>query len=229
MAVDESDRTYEHPLYQHVEHMPGVSIAMGRVDQILTWGTANSLWVFPMATSCCGIEFMAAACSRFDMDRIGTVARGTPRQCDVMVIAGTITVKMAPRVKRLWDQMPEPKWSIAMGSCAISGDFYRDIYSVVPGVDTFMQVDVYVPGCPPNPDALLMGFRRLQEKIEAQRKGVWVEPELRPDTYGFKRPEIGRLQDADRDPSVGRDQLDRVVNMGYGGEAVRAGAFGEEE
>jgi len=229
MAIDESDRTYEHPLYQHVEHLPGVSIAMGRVDQLLTWGTANSLWVFPMATSCCGIEFMAAACSRFDMDRIGTVARGTPRQCDVMVIAGTITVKMAPRVKRLWDQMPEPKWSIAMGSCAISGDFYRDIYSVVPGVDTFMQVDVYVPGCPPNPDALLMGFRRLQEKIESQRKGEWVEPELRPDTYGFKRPEIGRLQDADRDPSVGPDQLGRVVNMGYDGEAVRAGAVGEEE
>ncbi len=229
MAVDETGRTYEHPLYQHVEHMPGVSIAMGRVDQLLTWGTANSLWVFPMATSCCGIEFMAAACSRFDMDRIGTVARGTPRQCDVMVIAGTITVKMAPRVKRLWDQMPEPKWAIAMGSCAISGDFYRDIYSVVPGVDTFMPVDVYVPGCPPNPDALLNGFRHLQEKIEAQRQGEWVEPAVRPDLYGFRRPEIGRLQDEDRDAAVDRDQLERVVNMGFGGEAVRAGAHGEEE
>lgn len=229
MAVDEKSRTYEHPVYQHVEHLPGVSVAMGRIDQILTWGSANSLWVFPMATSCCGIEFMAAACSRFDMDRIGTIARGTPRQCDVMVIAGTITVKMAPRVKRLWDQMPEPKWAIAMGSCAISGDFYRDIYSVVPGVDTFMPVDVYVPGCPPNPDALLNGFRRLQEKIEAQRRGDWVEPELRPDTYGFRRPEIGRIQDEDRDSAVDRDQLHRVVDMGFGGEAVRADALGEGE
>ena len=223
MAIDEKSRTYRHPVYEFVEHMPGVSVALTQLDRVLTWGSANSLWVFPMATSCCGIEFMAAACSRFDMDRIGTVARGTPRQCDVMVVAGTITVKMAPRVKRLWDQMPEPKWCIAMGSCAISGDFYRDIYSVVPGVDTFMPVDVYVPGCPPNPDALLSGFRRLQEKIELQRRGEWVEPERRPETYGYKGPEIGRIGDVDRDPSVDRDQLQRVLDMGLGGASVRGG------
>ena len=223
MAVDEKSRTFRHPIYDYIGHMPGVSVALTQLDRVLTWGSANSLWVFPMATSCCGIEFMAAACSRFDMDRIGTIARGTPRQCDVMVVAGTITVKMAPRVKRLWDQMPEPKWCIAMGSCAISGDFYRDIYSVVPGVDTFMPVDVYVPGCPPNPDALLTGFRRLQEKIELQRRGEWVEPERRPETYGFKRPEIGRLGDEDRDPAVDRDQLQRVLDMGLDGAAVRGG------
>jgi NADH-quinone oxidoreductase subunit B len=98
-----------------------------------------------MGTSCCAIELMATAASRLDIDRFGSIVRGSPRQADVMVIAGTITVKMAPRVKKLWDQMPEPKWAIAMGSCAISGDFYRDIYSVVPGVDTFMPVDVTCP------------------------------------------------------------------------------------
>ena len=141
---------------------------MTTADKILSWGSRNSLFVFPMATSCCGIEFMATACGRFDLDRIGTVARGTPRQCDVMVIAGTITVKMAPRVKKLWDMMPEPKWAIAMGSCAISGDFYRNIYSVVPGVDTFMPVDVYVPGCPPTAEALLYGILQLQAKIRRE-------------------------------------------------------------
>jgi len=221
VAVDQSDRTYHNPIYGYVESLPGVDMLLTRADEFLTWGLRNSLWAFPMATSCCGIEFMAAAASRFDTDRIGTIARGTPRQCDVMIIAGTITVKMAPRVKKLWDQMPEPKWSIAMGSCAISGDFYRDIYSVVPGVDTFMPVDVYVPGCPPNPDDLLMGLRRLQEKIEAVRAGTWVEPTLAPDTPGFRRPAIGRLQDADRDPQVSRDQLARVLGMGLGGEEVR--------
>ena len=151
MAVDESQRTYEHPLYQHVERMPGVSVALASIDRLLTWGSANSLWIFPMATSCCGIEFMAAAASGVDLDRMGSIPRGTPRQCDVMVVAGTITVKMAPRVKKLWEQMPEPKWCVAMGSCAISGDFYRDIYSVIPGIDTFVPVDVYVPVAHPTP------------------------------------------------------------------------------
>ena len=221
MAVDETSKTFSHPIYDAIEHMPGVSVALTQIDKVLTWGSSNSLWVFPMATSCCGIEFMSAASSRFDLDRIGTIPRGTPRQCDVMVVAGTITVKMAPRVKKLWDQMPEPKWCIAMGSCAISGDFYRDIYSVVPGVDTFLPVDVYVPGCPPNPDALLQGFKRLQEKIALQQKGEWVEPERRPETYGFKKPNIGRIGDPDRDESLDETQLDRAMNMGLGGNELR--------
>ncbi len=227
MAVDESGRNYTHPIYGYAESLPGADLLLTKADEFLTWGLKNALWVFPMATSCCGIEFMATACSRFDMDRIGSIARGSPRQCDVMIIAGTITVKMAPRVKKLWDQMPEPKWAIAMGSCAISGDFYRDIYSVVPGVDTFMPIDVYVPGCPPNPDDLLMGMRRLQEKITRVRDGTWVEPELAPDTPGFRRPAIGRLQDPDRDPRTSQDQLDRVLGMGLNGEAVRPAEKGE--
>ncbi len=222
MAVDESGRNFDHPLYSTLERMPGVSVGLTTLDQLLSWGQKNALWVFPMATSCCGIEFMAAACSRFDMDRIGSIARGTPRQCDVMVVAGTITVKMAPRVKKLWDQMPEPKWCIAMGSCAISGDFYRDIYSVVPGIDTFLPVDVYVPGCPPNPDALLNGLRRLQDKIEAQRNGTWVEPEKRPETFGMQHPGIPRWGTDERDAQgVDDAQMFRVQNMDPGGASLR--------
>jgi NADH-quinone oxidoreductase B subunit len=161
---------YDHPAFQLVERVPGLDLALLKADDLLHWGAENSLWIFPMGTSCCAIEFMAAAASRLDMDRFGTIVRGSPRQCDVMVIAGTITVKMAPRVLKLWEQMPEPKWAIAMGSCAISGDFYRDIYSVVPGVDTFMPVDVYVPGCPPRPEALIQGIVLLQERI--QNEGI---------------------------------------------------------
>lgn len=224
MAVNEANQSFTHPIYDVFERMPGVDVGLTTADKVLTWGLSNALWIFPMATSCCGIEFMAAACSRFDLDQIGTIARGSPRQCDVMVIAGTITVKMAPRVKKLWDQMPEPKWAIAMGSCAISGDFYRDIYSVVPGVDTFMPVDVYVPGCPPNPDALFMGIKRLQEKIAKKRSGEWVEPERRPDTVGMRSPGIARVGDPARDASIDADQLDAVLNLDPGGGLRRGSA-----
>ncbi len=222
MAVDESNQNFRHPVYDFFERIPGADIGLTTADKVLTWGCQNSLWVFPMATSCCGIEFMAAACGRFDMDRIGSIARGTPRQCDVMVIAGTITVKMAPRVKKLWDQMPEPKWAIAMGSCAISGDFYRNIYSVVPGVDTFMPVDVYVPGCPPNPDHLLQGFRRLQEKIKAKRSGEWVQPEQRP-TTGMQMPSVPRYGADGRDPAYDAAQLASCVHLDPGGALLRDG------
>ncbi len=222
MAVNEAGQSFSHPLYELLERMPGVDIGLTTADKVLTWGQANALWVFPMATSCCGIEFMAAACGRFDTDRIGTIARGSPRHSDVMVIAGTITVKMAPRVKKLWDQMPEPKWAIAMGSCAISGDFYRDIYSVVPGVDTFMPVDVYVPGCPPNPDALMMGFRRLQEKILKKRAGEYVEAELRPDMNGLRAPSLPRIGDPARDPALDQAQEDSVLGLDPGGSMRRS-------
>lgn len=223
MAVNEKSQRFYHPLFEHFAHMPGLDLAFTTADKVLTWGFQNSLWAFPMATSCCGIEFMAAAASRFDTDRIGTISRGTPRQCDVMVIAGTITVKMAPRVKKLWDMMPEPKWAIAMGSCAISGDFYRDIYSVVPGVDTFLPVDVYVPGCPPNPDHLLMGFRRLQEKIAARRAGEFVEPDRRPEP-GLRFPSIPRLGDPARGPVYDEAQLDSAIHIDPDGRLRRADA-----
>jgi len=206
-TVDDGS-AFEHPLYRTLLSMPGLTVATTVLDQVLTWGTTNALWVFPMATSCCGIEFMATAASRVDIDRMGTIVRATPRQADVMVVAGTITVKMAPRVKKLWDQMPEPKWCIAMGSCAISGDFYRNLYSVVPGVDTFLPVDVYVPGCPPNPEALMHGFLRLQEKIRRQRDGEKVVPDPNPELLRVTKPSLPRLIDADRTPELDRAQIE---------------------
>jgi NADH-quinone oxidoreductase subunit B len=222
--VKNDTESFERPGFDYFERFPGADVGLTSAEKILNWGARDSLWLFPMATSCCGIEFMATAASRFDVDRIGTITRGTPRQCDVMVIAGTITVKMAPRVKRLWDQMPEPKWAIAMGSCAISGDFYREIYSVVPGVDTFMPIDVYVPGCPPNPDHLLMGIRRLQEKIRLKREGKWVEPEKRPEPVGLRAPSIPRVGDPARSPVIDQAQLDACMNLGLGGMERRSDA-----
>jgi NADH-quinone oxidoreductase subunit B/C/D len=143
-----------------------------------------------------------------------------------MIIAGTITVKMAPRVKTLWEQMPEPKWAIAMGSCAISGDFYRALYSVVPGVDTIVPVDVYVPGCPPNPEALMHGLLRLQEKIHARRAGRFVLPDRAPGALELTRPTIVRVGDPARDRSVDRAQEEASL---HATEPPLAGAETAEE
>ena len=221
MAVNEDDRNYEHPAYDYFERVPGLSLATTTVDKVLEWSATNSLWIFPMATSCCAIEFMTSATARVDIDQIGSVVRPTPRHSDVMIVAGTITVKMAPRVKKLWEQMPEPKWCIAMGSCAISGDFYRDIYSVVPGIDTVVPVDVYIPGCPPNADQVMAGLQRLQEAIRAKRSGEPVEREERPETDKMIRPEVGRLSDPDRDPGLTEAQHRASRSLGVGGNADR--------
>jgi NADH-quinone oxidoreductase subunit B len=221
VAVDRTAKkacqSYDEPLMDFIERVPGLDIAVTTLDKLFAWAASNSLWVFPMATSCCGIELMASAAARVDLDRMGTIMRGSPRHCDVMVVAGTITVKMAPRVKKLYDQMPDPKWVLAMGSCAISGDFYRDIYSVVPGIDTFLPVDVYVPGCPPNPEQLMAGLLRLQDKIRAQSDGTWVEPEQRPETPKMIRPDNRRMRDADRDPLLAEAQLQAALNLGLDG------------
>ena len=170
--MNESELAFGHPLYDVLLDAPGLSVAVAPLDALLTWGVKNALWVFPMATSCCGIELMAAAASRVDMDRMGTFFRGTPRQCDVMIVAGTVTKKMAPAVKLLYSQMPNPKWVISMGACATNGGPYTRYDRVLQGVDKIIPVDVYVPGCPPRPEALIDGFIALQNKIMEERNRI---------------------------------------------------------
>ncbi len=139
------------------------------VDWALNWARKRSIFPLSFGIACCAIEMMATGASRYDLDRFGAGAfRGTPRQSDLMIVAGTVTFKMAERLRRLWEQMAEPRYVMAMGACAISGGPYRKFgYHVVKGVDQVVPVDVYVPGCPPRPEALIEGFIRLQEKINA--------------------------------------------------------------
>ena len=144
------------------------NIIFTRLDAAMNGMRKNSLWPMPMGLACCAIELMASASSRFDIARFGSeVMRFSPRQSDVMIVAGTVTYKMALAVKRIWDQMPEPKWCIAMGACASSGGMYRS-YSVLQGIDHLVPVDIYISGCPPRPEALLEGLMRLQRKIEKE-------------------------------------------------------------
>jgi NADH-quinone oxidoreductase subunit B len=136
------------------------------VDAAINWARKSSLWSVSAFTACCTFEFIGASSSRFDIARFGMeVVRASPRQADLLICGGTLTWKMAPQIKRIYDQMPEPKWVIAMGACAISGGIFRDSYSVVPGYNRFLPVDVYIPGCPPRPETLLAGIETLRGKI----------------------------------------------------------------
>lgn len=146
------------------------NVVLGKLDDLINWGRSNSLWSLTFATSCCGIEFMSVGAARYDFARFGfEVTRNSPRQADLIMCAGTITHKMAPVLKRLYDQMAEPKYVVAVGGCAISGGPFKGSYHVLNGIDKILPVDVYIPGCPPRPEAILYGMMQLQRKVKIEK------------------------------------------------------------
>ena len=162
------------PVY--MEGLPGGAFVLTSLEGVLNHGRSRSLWYLLFGTACCAIELMCTGASRYDFDRLGMMFRASPRQTDLIITAGTITKKMAPRLRRLYDQMAEPRYVIAMGGCTIKGGpFYYDSYSVEKGIDHIVPVDVYIPGCPPRPESLLEGCLHLQKKIAGQKLADWQE------------------------------------------------------
>ena len=156
---------------KHQQNDGGIPVFTTKFQEFVAWARKNSLWPYPFGTACCGIEYMSVVGPKYDISRFGAeVVRFSPRQCDLMIVAGTITEKMAPVIRKIYDQMAEPKWVIAMGACASSGGFYR-AYHVLQGVDRIIPVDVYVAGCPPTPEAVITGLMMLQAKIDREAVG----------------------------------------------------------
>ncbi len=183
--------------------------AVTRLDELVSWCRKNSLWPMPFATACCGIELMATGASRHDIARFGAeVFRFSPRQCDLMIVAGRVVMKMLPVLQRIWQQMPEPKWCISMGACASTGGVF-DTYCVVQGIDRFIPVDMYVPGCPPRPEQLIQSVVDLQEKI--QREGTM-----------FGREFAYRLAAADQAGLAGDSECDRCRSKKSSNRSARS-------
>ena len=167
----------------------GTNVVVGSVDQLINWGRSNSIWPLTFATSCCGIEFVSLGAARFDMARFGwEVARASPRQADFMMVAGTIVHRMVPVFRRLYDQLAEPKYVIACGSCAISGGPFKKSYCVAMGIEDIVPVDVFVPGCPPRPEAMIYGIMQLSRKIKVERFFGGVNRKLSQEDFFASHP-----------------------------------------
>nr|XP_031857712.1 NADH dehydrogenase [ubiquinone] iron-sulfur protein 7, mitochondrial [Kwoniella shandongensis]KAA5524784.1 NADH dehydrogenase [ubiquinone] iron-sulfur protein 7, mitochondrial [Kwoniella shandongensis] len=150
----------------------GAEYVLSTLDKVVNWARQGSMWPMTFGLACCAVEMMHMAAARYDQDRLGVVFRASPRQSDIMIVAGTLTNKMAPALRKVYDQMPEPRWVISMGSCANGGGYYHYSYSVVRGCDRIVPVDIYVPGCPPTAEALLYGMLQLQRKMRRNRQSV---------------------------------------------------------